>query len=497
MPAGLILAIDQGTTNTKGLLVDATGGPVFRTSSPVPLVTRPNGFVEQDPIALWTSVLSVMADAHRYATQVRSTIGAVAISNQRETALAWHAETGRPAAPAISWQCGRGAAICDRHADRAADIRATTGLPLAPLISASKWAWLLETEPAVREFDANGTLRLGTVDTWLIHQLTGGAVHATDLTNASRTGLLSLDTLAWRAPLLELFGIPQRALAALHCSSGVFGRCTAVSGFEHVPILAAIGDSQAALVGQGSFCPGTVKATYGTGSSLMALTGDLTADTPSLARTIAWSTGGKPQFALEGNVAMTGSAIQWLGEFLRLPNAAADVAALAATVPDADGVYFVPAMVGLGAPHWDADARGAVSGLSRAHTSAHLARASLEAVAYQVADVFFAMEQQSGLQFSELRADGGATRNASLMQFQADILGRPVLRSTTEELSAIGAAWLAGVQLGWWPSMKDLEALRPGADRFEPRMQPLTRNRLYGGSQRAVSSARSTQEVRA
>jgi glycerol kinase len=275
----------------------------------------------------------------------------------------------------------------------------------------------------------------------------------------------------------------------------MFGYCTAVSGFGHVPILAVIGDSHAALLGQGSFGSGTLKATYGTGSSLMALTEDLPADTPSLARTIAWSAGGKTQFALEGNVAMAGAAIQWLGEFLRLPDPAADVAALAATVLDTTGVYFVPAMVGLGAPHWDANARGAISGLSRAHTSAHLARAALDAVAYQVADVFFAMEQQSGLQFAELRADGGATRNASLMQFQADILGRPVLRSTTEELSAIGAAWLAGLQLGWWRSMHHLEALRPAADRFEPRMQPAERDRLYSGWQRAVCSARTTQEV--
>lgn len=495
MSSRLILAIDQGTTNTKGLLVDQAGGPVFRTSSPVPLVTCPNGFVEHDPIALWTSVLAVMRDAHRWAMQVGSIIEAVAISNQRETAVAWHAETGQSPAPAISWQCGRGTAICARHASRSAYLRATTGLPLAPLISASKWAWLLENEPTVRELAANGTLRLGTVDSWLIHQLTDGTVHATDLTNASRTGLLALDTLAWHPPLLDLFGIPHLALPSLHCSSGVFGHCTAVPGFEHIPVLAAIGDSHAALVGQGSFSPGTIKATYGTGSSLMALTGDLSAETPSLARTIAWSAGDKTQFALEGNIAMTGSAIQWVGEFLRLPDPAADVAALAATVPEPAGVYFVPAMVGLGAPHWDANARGCISGLSRAHTSAHLARAALEAVAYQVADVFFAMEQQAGLQFTELRADGGATRNASLMQFQADILGRPVLRSANEELSAIGAAWLAGLQLGWWRSMNDLEALRPAADRFEPQMQPAERNRLYHGWQRAVSCARTTQEV--
>lgn len=495
MPAGLILAIDQGTTNTKGVLVNNTGGPLFRTSSPVPLTTQPNGFVEQDPLALWDSVLAVIAEARRYSEQAGFGIEAVAISNQRETALAWHAKTGQPVAPAVSWQCGRGAAISDRHVDQSAKFRAATGLPLAPLVSASKWAWLIENEPEVRALTRDGTLRLGTVDTWLIHQLTGGAIHATDLTNASRTGLLALDTLAWHVPLLQLFGISQTALASLHCSSGRFGHCTGVPGFEDVPILAAIGDSHAALVGQGSFSPGTVKATYGTGSSVMAPTRDLAADTPSLARTIAWSSKGSTRFALEGNIAMTGSAIQWLGEFLQLPQPAADVATLAATVPDANGVYFVPAMVGLGAPHWDANARGTISGLSRAHSAAHLAHAGVDAVAYQIADVFFAIERQSGLHFTELRADGGATCNASLMQFQADILGRPVLRSTTEELSATGAAWLAGLQLGWWQSIDDLAELRPAVDRFEPRMQAAERERLYRGWQRAVFSALSSPEI--
>ena len=257
-----------------------------------------------------------------------------------------------------------------------------------------------------------------------------------------------------------------------------------------MPILAAIGDSHAALLGQGSFGPGTVKATYGTGSSLMALTPNLTADTGSLARTIAWSVGGKTQFALEGNIAMTGAAIQWLGEFLGLAQPAADVAMMAETVADSNGLYFVPAMVGLGAPHWNPEARGAISGLTRGHKVAHLARAAVEAIAFQVADVFVAMESASGMGFHELRVDGGATRNASLMQFQADILGRGVLRSTNEEVSAIGAAWLAGIALGWWANISALEDLKPAADRFDPRMGDCERTRLYRGWQKAVESVK-------
>jgi len=495
--AGLILAIDQGTTNTKGLLVDSTGAPVFRTAAPVSLTTRYDGFVEQDPDALWQSVLEVMSAAHSHALCNGCSIEAVAISNQRETALAWDADTGRAAAAAVSWQCGRGTSICNRLSQQADIVRSATGLPLAPLVSASKWAWLIENDPAVQSLCTSGNLRLGTVDSWLVHKLTSHALHATDLTNASRTGLMDLSTLQWHPGLLDLFGIPANSMPALHCSSGDFDRCTGVNGFEGVPILAIIGDSHAALLGQGSFTPGVVKATYGTGSSLMALTAQLTADTPSLARTVAWSVAGETRFALEGNIAMTGAAIQWLGEFLSLTQPAADVAALAETVTDSNGVYFVPAMVGLGAPHWDAEARGAISGLSRSHTSAHLARAALQAVAFQVADVFFEMERSSGLRFRELRADGGATRNASLMQFQADILGRPVLRSVNEELSAIGAAWLAGIKLGWWKNLSALEAMKQETDRFDPSMDGFKHTRLYRGWQKAVESVRASKEVTA
>jgi glycerol kinase len=280
------------------------------------------------------------------------------------------------------------------------------------------------------------------------------------------------------------------SMAALKASVGHFGTCANLPGLGDVVILAAIGDSHAALFGHGHFTPGSVKATYGTGSSLMALTPTLLPDTRSLARTIAWSAKEGTQFALEGNIPMTGSAVQWLGEFLNLSDPAATVAGMASSVGDAGGVYFVPAMLGLGAPYWDANARGSISGLCRHHKPAHLARAALDAVAYQVADVFFAMQSAAGMEFTELLVDGGATRNSSLMQFQADILGCSVLRSSNEELSAIGAAWLAGLELGWWKSLSDLDSIGQDVDRFEPRMEEGERKVLYDGWKNAVISVR-------
>jgi glycerol kinase len=447
------------------------------------------GYVEQDPEQIWHSVLRVIAESVLYASQNGNSIEALALSNQRETATAWDAEPGAPISNAISWQCPRSAEICRRLASHAELIRTRTGLPLATLISAGKWAWLMENDSNIQALSEFGALRLGTVDSWLVHKLTGGAVHATDFSNASRTGLLNLESLTWDDDLLDLFGLPLHAMPELRSSSGSFGVCSGVPGLDGVPILAAIGDSHAAMFGHGQYTPGTVKATYGTGSSLMALTPSLPVDTPALARTIAWSIGGKTQFALEGNIAMTGSAVQWVGEFLCLPDPARNAADLGATVADADGVYFVPAMVGLGAPYWDASARGTVTGLSRSHTSAHLARAGIEAIVYQVADVFYAMEDAGNTRCSALHADGGATRNSLLMQFQADILGRPVLRSGTAELSALGASLLAGLALGWWNSLAEVANLPQTVDHFAPAMAEEDRKRRYAGWKAAVGRA--------
>jgi glycerol kinase len=341
-----------------------------------------------------------------------------------------------------------------------------------------------------------GTLRFGNVDSWLIYQLIGGNVHATDLTNASRTGLLNLETLDWDSELLALFGMPRAAMPELRPSSGEFGVCKAIKELSGVPVLAAIGDSHAAMFGHGQFSPGSVKATYGTGSSLMALTEGLSADTPALARTIAWSIDGTTQFALEGNIAMTGSAVQWVGEFLGFADPANEVARLAASVASSAGVYFVPAMAGLGAPHWDAEARGAITGLGRNHTASHFARAAMDAIAFQVADVAFAIESASGREFTELRADGGATRNSMLMQFQADILRRPVVRAHNEELSAIGAAWLAGLAMGRWSSHAEIASMACQSERFTPAMPVATAKALYAGWTEAVERVRRPGEAR-
>lgn len=464
-----VLSIDQGTTNTKALVVGRDGRPVFRASAELALRRPEAGFVEQDPEAIWSSVERVIAECVGFLEGRGECVG-VAISNQRETALAWERETGRPVAPAMSWQCRRSAAICARLVGQAKMLRERSGLPLDPLLSAGKWAWLLGRDQALAARADRGEICFGTVDSWLIWKLTGGAVHACDHTNASRTGLLRLATATWDEESMAMFGVPAKAMPELRTSSGVFGMCAGIEGLSGVPIVAAIGDSHAALVGHGSAQAGTVKATYGTGSSLMTLTvGVMQAD--GLASTIAWSVPRDGvRYALEGNISMTGSAVQWVGEFLGLREPLAETLALAATVADSGGVAFVPAMVGLAAPYWRTEARGLISGLQAGSRAGHLARAAVEAVAFQVRDVFEAMERAADFPLPALLADGGATRNEVLMQFQADMLGRPVLRSACEDLSALGAAWLGGLTLGWWSSTAEFASLPEPATMFSPRM---------------------------
>jgi glycerol kinase len=472
-----VLAIDQGTTNTKALFIDRSGAILASASRPVGIRYPAPGWVEQDARELWRSVQEASAECLARAGAVKP--AAIGISNQRESVTVWDRATGEPVGPCITWQCRRTATFCAELQRRGAAefVSERSGLTLDPLFSASKARWLLDRASA-------GDLCIGTVDSWLLWNLTGGAVHATDLTNASRTQLLNLAEAAWDDELLRCFGIPRAALPAVHASSHLYGETA-----DGVPIAALIGDSHAALFGHAIFDAGPVKATYGTGSSLMTIAEGQARTANGLSRTIGWSAAGATRYALEGNISNTGGAVQWVGDFLGLANPAEDAAQLAATVADSGGVYLVPAFVGLGAPHWDASARGILTGLTRGTTAGHAARAAVEAIGFQVRDVFEAMVRDLGHELPSLLADGGASRNESLMQFQADILGRPVVRSESADVSAIGAAWLAGLAVGFWKSLDELAALPRATRRFEPRMQDTERAHRYDGWREAVGRA--------
>jgi glycerol kinase len=463
MSDGLVLAIDQGTTNTKALAVDASGRIVAQASTPMQVTYPQPGWAEQSAGDIWASVRAVIDEV---AGAIAAPVVAVAISNQRETIVLWDAETGKPIGPAIIWQCRRSASRCAvlRAGGHAADIVDHTGLDLDPLFPAAKIAWLLDEIPGARAKAEAGSLRAGTVDAWLLWNLTGGKVHATDHSNASRTQLFNTRTLQWDARLCALFDVPVGILPPVRPSDTRFGETAAVTRLPAgIPIHAMLGDSHAALFGHGVREPGTVKATYGTGSSLMSLTAERVSSTHGLSGTIAWSTSAGIAYALEGNISVSGQAAAFMAEMLGLADASA-LAALAATVPDSNGVAFVPALVGLGAPHWRDDARGTITGLSLGTRPSHLARAALEAIAFQVADVLQAMEDDIGAPMAQLRADGGASRNAMLMQFQADVMDRQVVTSEAPEVSALGAAAMAWQALG--------EAMPPvaAATRFSPQM---------------------------
>lgn len=490
---GLIIAIDQGTTNTKALLVDEAGLVHYQASTPNAVSYPQPGWAEQSAVALVEGVDRVIADVVAQAGNVG--IAGVAISNQRESIVVWDAATGEPIGPCIIWQCRRSAPACEalKAAGHAEAIAQKTGLALDPLFPAAKIAWLLDTVPGARTRAGRGELRAGTVDSWLLWHLTGGAVHATDHSNASRTQLFNIETLGWDADLCALFGVPMAMLAELRSSDSEFGRAAAgVCALPHgVPIRAMIGDSHAALFGHGARAPGTVKATYGTGTSLMALTPARVASRHGLSSTIAWSRNGQVQYALEGNISVSGQAAAFAAELLGLVDATA-LSALAETVADSNGVAFVPALVGLGAPYWRADARGTMTGLSLGTRPAHIARAALEAIAFQVADVYAAIEADMGAPLGELRADGGASRNGLIMQFQSDILDRPVAVAAAPEVSALGAAALAFSALG--VAMPGV----PAASRFTPNMDETSRKahrqRWHNAVAQTLASATDNQK---
>ena len=488
-----ILAIDQGTTNTKVLMFDDAGRVVARASQPVAIAFPQPGWVEQDPAALWRSVEDGI-DACLTATSLKPDV--VAVTNQRESVLVWERATGRPLGPCIVWQCRRTSAFCDELRNRGLQgtIEAKTGLTIDPLFSATKIRWLLDATPNGRARALAGELCAGTVDSWVLWNLTGGAMHACDATNASRTQLFGLEANDWDDDLLEVFAIPRRVLPEIRPSSGDFGRTRGARSLpDGLPIASLIGDSHAALFGHAAFEPGMVKATYGTGSSLMTMTPEPIRSAHGLSSTVAWALPQRVSYALEGNITMTGGAIDWFSQFLGGANTAATVADLAATITDAGGVYVVPAFAGLGAPHWDDRARGLISGLTRGSTAAHVARATLESIAYQVRDVFEAMRSDTSQAPVSLLADGGASRNDTLMQFQADMLGCPVVRNGSADLSAQGAAWLAGLATSIWPSLDALARLPRTVDRFEPSeksMRPSERDARYAGWIDAVQRAR-------
>jgi glycerol kinase len=482
-----ILAIDQGTTNTKALVVDPSGAILAHGSQPTAISYPRPGWVEQDALEVWRCTRDVIAECLGVLDQ--PDLAAVAITNQRETALAWKRETGQPVGPCVVWQCRRSASFCNELQARGLEplLRERTGLQVDPMFSAGKFRWILEHAQDGFRRAGQGDLCLGNVDAWLLWNLTGGTVHATDATNASRTQLLGLRTLQWDDDALAAFNVPAAALPEIKPSSALFGETVPMDDLPGgVPIASMIGDSHASLYGQAGFMPGSIKATYGTGSSLMTPLGELTLSENGLSTTVAWMRE-RATYALEGNIYATGAAVEWVGRLLGLDDPGPGVQELAGSVEDAGGAYFVPALVGLGAPHWKESARGLITGLARSTGAGQLARATLEAIAYQVRDVFDVMQAEAGAPLRTLVADGGASRNDLLMQFQADMIDCPVLRSTSPHISALGAAFLAGLAVGLWADEAEIESLVPPRDRFEPRMPPRQRETLYAGWQEAVA----------
>ena len=483
----LILAIDQGTTNTKAILVDGAGQVQARASTALRVSYPRPSWVEQDAAAIWQSVVQCAAEVLSTAPATPVALG---ISNQRESVVLWERATGEPLAPCVIWQCQRGNALVAtlKQPGVAEDVHRRTGLELDPMFSASKMRWLLDNTPGARQRAAAGELCLGTIDSWLLFKLTGGRVHACDMTNASRTLLFNLHTLDWDDDLLALFGIPRQALPAVQPSTGAVGHTAAESTLPAgIPIAGLIGDSHGALVGHAGFAPGAVKATYGTGSSVMTPVATPILSQRGLSTTIAWSSAEQVTYALEGNIYATGATIGWLGKLFGWPDAAATVTELATDCPDSEGVYLVPAFVGLGAPWWNANARGMIHGLTLGSGAPHLARAALESIAYQIYDIFAAVQEEAGIPLTVLHADGGASANALLMQFQADLVQCPVLASTSTDVSALGAAYLAGLGVGVWSSTEELIALQRGDSRFAPQMMADRRDTLLSGWRTALA----------
>jgi glycerol kinase len=488
-----ILSLDEGTTSARSVLYDEEGRRVAMESAAFASHYPQPGWVEQDALEIWRAQMESARKVLERSRVEASDIVASGITNQRETTVVWDRRTGEPVAPAIVWQCRRTAEYCTRLAatPQAAEITRKTGLVIDAYFSASKIRWILENVPHARKRAQDGELLFGNIDTWLIWKLTNGAIHATDPSNASRTMLMNLATGDWDDDLLRIFDVPRAMLPRIVPSSGVAGEILPEHLGASIPIAGIAGDQQAALAGQACFRPGLSKNTYGTGCFALLHTGArVPVSKNRLLATRAASTNAQPQFAIEGSVFIAGAAIQWVRDELKAIATAAESEAVAASVPDNGGVYFVPAFVGLGAPHWDPNARGLITGLTRSTGCAHIVRAAIESIAYQTRELVEAMQADAGEELRELRVDGGAAVNDVLMQFQSDILGKPIVRPVDVETTALGAAYLAGLATGFWKSVSEVESFWRAERRFEPKMPAATRERFFGEWKAAVARAR-------
>lgn len=479
-----ILSLDQGTSSSRAIVFDRSGSIRAVAQKEFPQIFPQSGWVEHDPHQIWASQAAVIAEAISSIDINGKNIEAIGITNQRETTIVWDRDTEEPVYNAIVWQDRRTSDYCNEviAAGMADKIREKTGLIIDAYFSATKIKWILDNVPGARKRAEEGKLLFGTVDTWLVWRLTRGAVHVTDVTNASRTMLFNINTLEWDQELLDYFDIPKSMMPEVKSSSEVYGHTTSTIFAHSVPIAGIAGDQQAALFGQMCVEPGAVKNTYGTGCFLLMNSGDKPILSKNrLITTIAWKIGDTVNYALEGSIFVAGSVVQWLRDNLKCIEKSSDVEKLAASVPDTDGVYFVPALTGLGAPYWDPDARGMIAGISRGTTTAHIARAALEGIAFQTYDIVKAMEKDSGLKIRNLKVDGGASQNNLLMQFQSDILETDVLRPKITETTALGAAYLAGLAVGYWPSIESIQEQWQLENEFKPRMDSEeVENKLQG-----------------
>jgi glycerol kinase len=488
-----ILAIDQGTTSTRAILFDRKGRAAYTAQKEFPQYFPKPGWVEHNADDIWISVLSVIGAVLTENRINPAQVAAIGITNQRETAVVWDKATGMPIHNAIVWQSRQTSDICEELKRQGLDglFRSKTGLLIDAYFSGTKIKWLLDHVDGAREKAERGELLFGTVDTWLIWKLTGGKTHVTDPSNASRTLLYNIHELCWDQELMQILGVPGSMLPEVRSSSELYGTTAEYHFFGRaVPIAGAAGDQQAALFGQACFKPGMAKNTYGTGCFLLKATGEKAVDSKQgLLTTIAWNINGVTEYALEGSVFVAGSAVQWLRDGLRMLKTSASSEAYARRVASTDGVYVVPAFVGLGTPYWDSDVRGAVFGLTRGTSKEHFVRATLEALAYQTKDVLDAMEADSGIPLATLRVDGGAVQNRFLMEFQSDLLGVKVERPAVKETTALGAAYLAGLAVGFWQDREELARLWTVQEVYEPQMDAERRRELYSGWQKAVKAA--------